>query len=117
QQAFQLLMLEHLDHLAQTSAQAISNIKFDKVVVWENGNGVNGNGSSNMSGFLQNLARTMPPMMQVLKDIGGVEIPEYLVRMAPEAPADEEARFAARTTPAPTAPEDSARTAPLPPKG
>src|SRR6202007_2615147 len=61
QQAFQLLMLEHLDHLAQTSAQAISNIKFDKVVVWENGTGVNGHGTSNMSGFLQNLARTMPP--------------------------------------------------------
>src|SRR5205807_7440717 len=42
QQAFQLLMLEHLDNLAQTSAKAISNIKFDKVVVWENGNGHGG---------------------------------------------------------------------------
>ena len=42
QQAFQLLMLEHLDKLAETSAKAISNIKFDKVVVWENG-GQNGN--------------------------------------------------------------------------
>src|SRR5437773_9899342 len=41
-QAFQLLMLEHLDTLAQTAAQAISNIKFDKVIVWENGG--NGNG-------------------------------------------------------------------------
>src|SRR5207302_1008588 len=38
-QAFQLLMLEHLDELAHTAAQAISNIKFDKVVVWENGGG------------------------------------------------------------------------------
>ena len=36
-QAFQLLMLEHLDNLAEASAKAISNIKFDKVVVWENG--------------------------------------------------------------------------------
>jgi len=35
QQAFQLLMLEHLDGLAKTAAQAISNIKFDKVIVWE----------------------------------------------------------------------------------
>src|SRR5262249_58900034 len=41
QQAFQLLMLEHLDALAQASAKAVSNIKFDKVVVWEHG----GNGS------------------------------------------------------------------------
>src|SRR5690606_35130743 len=33
-QAYQLMMLEHLDHLAETAAQAISNIKMDKVVVW-----------------------------------------------------------------------------------
>ncbi len=83
-QAFQLLMLEHLEALAHSSAQAISNIKFDKVVVWENGNG-NGHGSSNTANFLQNLARVMPPMMQVMKDIGGVEMPEYVARLSPEA--------------------------------
>src|SRR4029450_13677107 len=33
-QAFQLLMLEHMDHLSATAAKAISNIKFDKVIVW-----------------------------------------------------------------------------------
>src|SRR5262249_42872358 len=67
QQAFQLLMLEHLDTLAQTSAQAISNIKFDKVIVWE-GSSASGNGTTNTAHFLQSLARTMPPMMQVLKE-------------------------------------------------
>ena len=76
--AFQLMMLEHLDHLAMTAATAISNIKFDKVVVWENGTG---DGKHATSNFLQGMARTLPPMMQVMKDIGGVEIPEYLVRM------------------------------------
>jgi flotillin len=84
QQAFQLLMLEHLDTLAQTAAQAISNIKFDKVIVWENGNGT-GAGSSNTSQFLQSLARTLPPMMQVMKDIGGVEMPEYFAKLTPDA--------------------------------
>jgi flotillin len=84
QQAFQMLMLEHLDALAETSAKAISGIKFDKVVVWEgNGNG-NGTGTSNTAHFLQNLARVMPPMMQVMKDIGGVEMPEYLAKLTPE---------------------------------
>ncbi len=85
QQAFQLLMLEHLDNLAQTAAKAISNIKFDKVVVWETG-GANGDGmGSNTAKFLHSVARTMPPMMQIMKDIGGVEIPEYIARLAPEA--------------------------------
>src|SRR5262249_27321481 len=82
-QAVQMLMLEHLDKLAGTSVRAISNIKFDKVVVWENGGNGNGHGSQT-SNFLQNLARVMPPMMQVMKDIGGVEMPEYLAKLMPE---------------------------------
>jgi flotillin len=81
QQAFQLLMLEHLDKMVESSAKAISNIKFDKVVVWEGG--ANGSGG-NTASFLHSLARTMPPMMQVLKDVGGVELPETLARFAQE---------------------------------
>jgi flotillin len=108
QQAFQLLMLEHLDALAQTAAQAISNIKFDKVIVWENG-GANGAGTTNTAHFLQSLARTMPPMMQVLKDIGGVELPEYIAKMTPEARGDRAAAGAA------TRAADG--TAPMPSKG
>jgi flotillin len=82
QQAFQILMLEHLDKMAETAALAISNIKFDKVIVWENGG--NGNGAGNTANFLHSLARTMPPMMQVLKDVGGVELPEALARFTQE---------------------------------
>jgi flotillin len=78
QQAFQLLMLEHLDNLAESSAKAISGIKFDKVIVWENGGQ---NGKSNTASFLQNIAGSLPPMMNVLKDIGGVEFPESLIKL------------------------------------
>jgi flotillin len=85
QQAFQILMLEHLDNLAHASAQAISNIKFDKVIVWENGaNG--GEGGNNTTRFLQSMAHTLPPMMQIMKDIGGVEIPEFIARFAKDHP-------------------------------
>jgi flotillin len=87
--AYQMLMLEHVDKLAETSARAISNIKFDKVVVWEGGghaggqNG-NGNGSSNTTAFLQNLVRMMPPMMQVMKDIGHLEMPPFMGKVTPD---------------------------------
>ncbi len=84
-QAFQLLMLEHLDKLAETAATAISNIKFDKVIVWENGGNGQPNGATNTSHFLQSLARTLPPMMQIMKDIGGVELPEFVARFTPDA--------------------------------
>jgi flotillin len=80
-EAFQLMMLEHLDKLAESSAKAISNIKFDKVVVWENGGA---NGRSNTADFLHKMAGTLPPMMQVMRDIGGVEIPESLAKLAGE---------------------------------
>ena len=39
QPAFQMLMLEHLDTSPRPRRKAISNIKFDKVVVWDGGGG------------------------------------------------------------------------------
>jgi len=83
-EAFQLMLLEHIEKLAETSAQAISNIKFDKVIVWEGGgNGEDGRG--NTANFLNGMAKTLPPMLQVMKDIGGVELPESLIKLAQEA--------------------------------
>jgi len=83
-EAFQLLMLEHFDNLVDASAKAISNIKFDKVVVWDgNGGGGEGDGGSSTANWLGNMAKTLPPMMQVMKEIGGVEIPETLLKIDP----------------------------------
>jgi flotillin len=94
-EAFQLMMLEHLDTLAESSAKAISNIKFDKIVVWENGGGANGR--SNTADFLHKMSGTLPPMLQVMRDIGGVDIPESLARLAGEesAPASTSDRIKA----------------------
>jgi flotillin len=79
QEAFQLMMLEHFDELVNASAKAISNIKFDKIVVWEGGNGKNG--TSSTANWLHEMSRTLPPMLQVMKDIGGIEIPETLAQL------------------------------------
>jgi flotillin len=85
QEAFQLLMLEHFDKLAETAATAISNIKFDKVIVWDGGGQ---NGKSATANFLQGMTHTLPPMLQVMRDIGGLEMPEILGRLMPEAQAN-----------------------------
>ncbi|MEZ6117989.1 MAG: SPFH domain-containing protein [Pirellulaceae bacterium] len=110
-QAFQLMMLEHLDNLADASARAISNIKFDKVVVWENGGQ---NGRTNTANFLSGMANTLPPMMQVMKDIGGVNLPESLLNLkdqqlaeAAALQAKKEKTAAAKTKVEPVADEDS----------
>jgi len=94
QQAFQMLMLEHFDELVDASARAISNIKFDKVVVWEGGDK---NGTSATANWLHNMARTLPPMMQVMKDIGGVDIPDTLSTIA-GSPDTEDAASAKEST-------------------
>jgi flotillin len=97
QSAFQMMMLEHLDHLADTAANAISHIKFDKVVVWDPGAG--GNGKSATAGFLQGLAGSLPPMLQMMRDIGGVQMPEYFGKMVGDAKAAQDPAARGATTP------------------
>jgi flotillin len=85
QQAFQMLMLEHLEHLSETAAKAISNVKFDKVVVWDSG--ADGKGGNATSNFLKGLGNTLPPMLQIMKDVGGVEMPEFIGKLVPDGEA------------------------------
>ena len=82
EEAYRLLMLEHLDSLAETAASAISNIKFDKVVVWDGGSG------AAPGNFLQGMTRSLPPMMEVIREIGGVNLPDFFGRPAAEPVAD-----------------------------
>jgi flotillin len=95
EQAFKMLMLEHFDHLVEASSKAISNIKFDKVVVWD---GSGQGGQSATSNWLQNMARTLPPMMQVLKDVGGVEFPDTFANFSGNSHQPAEAGNGSPTT-------------------
>src|SRR6476619_5866109 len=110
QQAFQLMMLEHLDKLAETSAKAISNIKFDKVVVWENGGS---DGRSNTADFLHKMAGSLPPMMQVMRDIGGIDIPTSLAKLAGHEDAKADGNAHTNGAAVATPPEDGSSTAPV----
>jgi len=85
QAAFQMLMLEHIEELSKTAAHAISNVKFDKVVVWDGGGE---NGKSGTAGFLRGLAGALPPMMHMMRDIGGVEMPAYFGKLVEQASDD-----------------------------
>jgi flotillin len=77
--AYRLLMLEHIDHLANTAAKAISNIKFDKVVMW---GGANGDGAGpGVSSFITDLMKSLPPALHTMMDIGGVKMPDSLLQL------------------------------------
>jgi flotillin len=86
QAAFQMLMLEQLERLSENAAKAISNIKFDKVVVWD-GAGGGGQGGSSTANFLSSMAGSLPPMLHMMRDIGGVEMPEFFGKLVDEAVA------------------------------
>lgn len=91
-EAFQLLMLEHIEAISETAAKAISNIKFDKVIVWDGGGAGGdgaGSGKGGAAGFIKSMAGCLPPALQIMKDIGGVEMPEYIGKLVPDVVAKE----------------------------
>jgi flotillin len=89
-EAFRMLMLEHIDHISETAARAISNVKFDKIVVWD-GAGGGGGGKNATANFLSGLAGSLPPAMHMMKDIGGIEMPAYFAKLlADDKPAAEQ---------------------------
>ncbi|HKX45914.1 MAG TPA: SPFH domain-containing protein [Planctomycetota bacterium] len=77
-QAFQMLMLEHIEKLSENAARAISNIKFDKIVVWD---GNSSDGKSATANFVQSLGGALPPVLKIMRDIGGIEMPEYFGKL------------------------------------
>ncbi|MEN8376741.1 MAG: SPFH domain-containing protein [Gemmatimonadota bacterium] len=80
-EAYRLLVLEHLDHLADTAADAISNIKFDKVVMW---GGANGEGAG-VTSFVTDLMSAVPPALQTMMDIGGVRVSDGILQVIEDA--------------------------------
>ena len=105
QAAFQMLMLEQLERLSENAAKAISNIKFDKVVVWDGAGGGGGKGGSATANFLSSMAGSLPPMLHMMRDIGGVEMPEFFGKLVDEAVAKKLADDATEATPAKPAPK------------
>lgn len=75
-EAASFLMIERLLEVAKVQAQAIQNLPLEKVVVWDGGNG---------NGGLADLGRRfvgiIPPMHELAK-IAGLELPEYLGKVA-----------------------------------
>ena len=74
-----LLMVEKIESMVSAQAEAISNLKIDKVTVWDGGN--NDDGSSATSNFVSSLVQSLPPIHDVAK-MAGVDLPDYLGTMS-----------------------------------
>jgi len=75
QNAALLLIADKLPELVKTQAEAIKNIKIDKVTVWENGGGKDGKTST--SNFISGMYKAVPPLQEMF-NMAGMELPSYL---------------------------------------
>ncbi|AUC74484.1 flotillin family protein [Olleya sp. Bg11-27] len=71
-----LLIADKLPELVKTQAEAIKNIKIDKVTVWENG-GSGADGKSSTANFLSGMYKSVPPLQDMF-NMAGMDLPEYL---------------------------------------
>lgn len=77
-----LLVIEQLPKLVEEQVKAISNLKIDKVTVWDNGkDGKGGKGST--ADFLSGLVGAVPPLHDITKNVG-IELPQFLGKIKEE---------------------------------
>jgi flotillin len=83
QAAARLLMIEKLSEIVQTQVAAISNLKIDKITVWDSGS--HNGGGNTTADFLSGFIKSLPPLQEIAA-MAGVELPEFLGRIADGAP-------------------------------
>ncbi len=69
-----LLLVEKLEEIVKLQTDAIKNIKFDKITVWDGGGNGNGGATAN---FMRDMVKALPPLHEIAKS-AGVELPDYL---------------------------------------
>ena len=71
-----MLIIEKLEQIVQLQAEAIKNIKIDKVTVWDGGN-TGADGKTATANFLSGMMKSIPPMNEMF-DMAGMNLLDYL---------------------------------------
>ncbi len=78
-----MLLIEKLEEIVKVQAEAIKNIKIDKITVWDSGNGGDPSKGSSTSNFISQFVKSLPAL-QDIASMAGLELPQYLGRVSPE---------------------------------
>ncbi|MBK6829081.1 MAG: flotillin family protein [Chitinophagaceae bacterium] len=81
-----LMIADKLPELVKLQADAIRNIKIDKVTVWDGGQNADGKGST--ANFMSGLYKSVPPLKDIF-DMAGMDLPTYLGKKKEEEAAVE----------------------------
>jgi len=71
-----LLVADKLPELVKTQAEAIKNIKIDKVTVWDSG-AKGEDGKNSTANFISGMYKSVPPLQEMF-NMAGMQLPEYL---------------------------------------
>lgn len=83
--AIQYLIAEKLETLVGIQVEAIKNLKFDSVTVWDGGNTADGKTST--ANFASGLLKSIPPLNDLFK-MTGMEMPKYLGKDKEDKPLE-----------------------------
>ncbi len=84
--ALMLMLADKMEDLMRVQVDAISNMKIDKVTVWDGGAGGK-DGKTSTANFLSGLMKSIPPMSEMF-DMAGMQLPEFLgTKVDEEKPA------------------------------
>lgn len=75
QDAATMLMIEKLEEVAKLQAEAIKNLKIDKITVWDSGS--SSEKGSSTANFLSSMIKSLPPLHEIAA-MSGVNLPSYL---------------------------------------
>lgn len=79
--AAKMLLIEKLQDLVSLQAEAIKNIKIDKVTVWDGGT-KSADGKTTTANFLSGMLQSLPPLHDVA-GMAGLDLPAYLGKVTP----------------------------------
>lgn len=71
-----LLIADKLPELVEKQAEAIKNIKIDKVTVWDSGQKTE-DGKNSTANFISGMYKSVPPLQEMF-NMAGMQLPEYL---------------------------------------
>lgn len=74
QDAATMLMIEKLQEIAKIQAEAIKNLKIDKITVWDSGSSEKGSSTAH---FVSSMVKSLPPLHEIAA-MSGINLPAYL---------------------------------------
>jgi flotillin len=92
--ALRLMLADKMEDLIRIQVEAIRDIKFDKVTVWDGG-AHGADGQTGTAGFLSGLMKSLPPLNELFS-MAGMRLPEFLGKpddAPPPAPPEPEESF------------------------